>query len=153
MPSVYLFMWRCSRPRGVSYHRFQVACPMHVKWKIKLTNQNRRTRWRWFWLVSLMSRFYVHGTCNLKSTVPALPLCLARSDIAHVRIFVTGCWPQPRGIIRLKEGMSSVQCSMHLKKVYPQCSAVVSVRKFVLCLLRRGFSTLVPSIISLFTLH
>ena len=29
----------------------------------------------------------------------------------------------------LKEGISSEQCSMCLKKVCPQCSAVVSVRK------------------------
>ena len=45
--------------------------------------------------------------------------------------------------ICLKEGVSSVQCSMHLKKVCPLCSAVVSARYG---LLGRGFSTLVPSI-------
>ena len=46
--------------------------------------------------------------------------------------------------ICLKEGKSSVQCFMHLKKASSQYSAVVSVRY---SLLGRGFSILVPSII------
>ena len=41
--------------------------------------------------------------------------------------------------------MTSVQCSMRLKKVYPQCSAEVSVRNLRCAYCSEGFSTLVPS--------
>ena len=49
--------------------------------------------------------------------VPALPLCLVCSDIAHVHIIGTERWPRAGGIIRLKEGMSSVQCCSQRKEV------------------------------------
>ena len=55
------------------------------------------------------ARAYIYScdvALNHVVLVPALPLCLVCSDIAHVRIFVIGHWPQPGGIIRLKEGMS-----------------------------------------------
>ena len=48
--------------------------------------------------------------------------------IAHTHILIAGCRSQPHGVICLKEGMPSVQCSL-CQKISPQCSAVVSVRK------------------------
>ena len=58
-------------------------------------------------------------------------LCLAQRYTAHGHIFITGRWPQPQAIVRLKEGMYSAQYTMQLKKVCPQCSAVVSIKKLL----------------------
>ena len=55
------------------------------------------------------ARAYIYScdvALNHVVLVPALPLCLACSDIAHVCIFGTGRCPRPGGIIRLKEGIS-----------------------------------------------
>ena len=49
--------------------------------------------------------------------------CVMCRNIAHVHILITGCRSLPCGV-HLPKGMSYL-CSMGLKKVCPQCSAVV----------------------------
>ena len=51
-------------------------------------------------------------------------IVFARRNIAHVHILITGCQSELLVFIRLKEGMFLAQCSMWLKKLCPQCSAV-----------------------------
>jgi len=60
-------------------------------------------------LVLTGARAYIHS-CDVALNhvvflLQGLPLWLARHYMAHVHIFITSHWPQPRAIVRLKEGM------------------------------------------------
>ena len=66
------------------------------------------------------TRAYIHSRDvaidHVVLLLQALPLCLARAYIVHVRLFITGCLPRPRVNVCLKEGMhtTSISSSKHL---------------------------------------
>ena len=114
---VRFFQTVMNRPgRPTDY--LSTAIAWFITWFFHKTAFSRRYR---FWVAAILAhlsaillglagvRVYIHShDATLDHMVFlfwALPLCLVRTLYSHVRIFITGHWPQPCAVVRLQVGM------------------------------------------------